>query len=70
MRIVVQNCVTNEYLTDIGTWSPAVKEAKVFRNSVDAYFHCTRHQVEHSQILLKFGRPELDVKLPVSESCK
>lgn len=70
MTIVVQNCLTKEYLSESEGWTPEFQDAKRFGSSVDAYFHCKQHSIPDSQVILAFGRPDFDVKLPVSASCK
>jgi len=39
-KIVTQNCLTKEYLTEQGTWDPAPAKAKGFACSWDAYEYC------------------------------
>ena len=70
MKIVAQNCLTKEYLTDKGTWDPAPAKAKVFDSSLKAYEHCRLHKIPDAQVVLKFNGGQFDVKLPVSDSCK
>ena len=70
MTIVVQNCITKEYLDEAGKWTLDDGQARVFRSTIDAYEHCKRHDVPDSQILLQFGRRDLDVSVPVSSNCR
>jgi hypothetical protein len=70
MKIVAQNCLTKEYLTEQGTWDPAPAKAKQFDSSMKAYEYCRLHKIPDAQVVLKFSRAQFDVKLPVSDNCK
>lgn len=70
MKIVAQNCLTKEYLTEQGTWDAAPAKAKIFDSSLKAYEHCRRNNIPHAEVVLKFNGPQFDVTLPVSETCK
>jgi len=69
VRVYVQNCKTQQYLTTDGRWTEKLSEALPFANTIDATLHCTKARVDHAQVVMKFGRPELDVTLPVSDDC-
>lgn len=70
MTIIVQNCITKEYLDDSGEWINDASKAKVFRGTIDAYEHCKAHDIPNSQIVLQFGRRDLDLTVPVSANCR
>jgi len=65
MTIVVQNCVTKEYLSKSGRWTSDVSRARVFASTIDAFYYCHNRGVANSVIMLKFDRKEFDVSIPV-----
>jgi hypothetical protein len=56
MKIVVQNWITKQFLTEIGTWTTALAHAKPFTTTFDAYHYCEDHSVPNSQVILQFDR--------------
>ena len=68
--ILIQNCQTREYLCQDGTWTKDLSRALHFASSLQATNHCEKIGINHAQVLLKFGRKELDVTLPVSQNCE
>ena len=70
MTIIVQNCVSGEYLKPNEKWTQEAGEAKVFAGTFEAYEYCKKHDIPDSQILLKFGRDDLDITMPVSANCR
>lgn len=70
MRILVQNCKTGEFLTDAGEWSRDVLRARNFESSGQAVSFCVRQDCGDVQVVLKFTRDDMDVKLPISAACK
>ena len=65
MTIVVQNCVTKEYLSESGRWTSDASSARVFASTIDAFYYCHNRGVANSVIMLKFDRKEFDVSIPV-----
>ena len=65
MTIVVQNCVTKEYLSKSGRWTTDASCARIFASTIDAFYYCHNRGVENSVIMLKFDRKEFDVSIPV-----
>ena len=65
MTIVVQNCVTQEYLSKNGRWSSDASCARVFPSTIDAFYYCHNRGIANSVIMLKFDRKEFDVSIPV-----
>lgn len=70
MRILVQNCTTGDFLTESGEWSPSPAQARSFGSSGQAVSFCVKQQCGDVQVVLKFERDDLDVKLPLSPICK
>lgn len=70
MRILIQNCKTGRFLTSNGGWCEDPAEARNFPSSGQAVNFCMAADCEDVQVILKFSRSELDVKLPLSASCK
>ena len=70
MRILVQNCKSGQFLTSDGEWSPDVLMAREFESSGQAVSFCVRKDCADVQVVLKFTRDDMDVKLPVSATCK
>ena len=76
MRIVIQNCVSGEYLKSVGAhteWTGDMKKALRFRSSQAAMVCCVDNRIPHAQIVLKFDYDhdgEYDITLPVSRECK
>jgi len=69
MTIVVQNCVTKEYLSNSGRWTSEGSHARVFASTIDAFYYCHNRRVADSVIMLKFDRREFDVSIPVKTTC-
>jgi hypothetical protein len=65
MTIVVQNCVTKEYLSKSGRWTTDASRARIFASTIDAFYYCHNRGVANSVIMLKFDRKEFDVSIPV-----
>jgi len=65
MTIVVQNCVTKEYLSKSGRWTIDPSRARIFASTIDAFYYCHNRGVANSVIMLKFERKEFDVSIPV-----
>ena len=53
-----------------GGWTRDLRCALSFASSLEATKHCDKAGIDHAEVLLKFGRKELDVTLPVSNDCK
>ena len=70
MRILVQNCKTGEFLTSTGDWSKDHISARSFESSGQAVNFCVRQDCADVQVVLKFSKDDLDVKLPLSATCK
>jgi hypothetical protein len=56
MRIVIQNWITKQFLTEAATWTSVLAQAKAFTTSFDAYHYCEQHAVLNSQVVLQFDR--------------
>ena len=65
MTIVVQNCVTKEYLSNSGRWTTDASGARIFASTIDAFYYCHNRRIANSVIMLKFDRKEFDVSIPV-----
>jgi hypothetical protein len=65
MTIVVQNCVTKEYLSNSGRWIADASRARIFASTIDAFYFCHNRGIANSVIMLKFDRKEFDVSIPV-----
>jgi hypothetical protein len=65
MTIVVQNCVTKEYLSKSGRWTTDASRARIFASTIDAFYYCHNRGVANSVIMLKFDREEFNVSIPV-----
>jgi hypothetical protein len=65
MRIVIQNWITKQFLTDTASWTPVLAQAKIFTTSFDAYHYCEEHAVPNSQVVLKFDRSKEHASQPV-----
>ncbi len=66
MTIVVQNCVTKEYISKSGRWTSDASRARIFASTIDAFYYCHNRGVANSVIMLKFDRKEFDVSIPVA----
>ena len=70
MQVYVQNCKTHEYLGKDGNWTPRLNQALPFPTSADAVLHCTKADIDHAQVLLRFPREDLNLILPVDDDCR
>ena len=66
MTIVVQNCVTKEFISKSGRWTSEASRARIFASTIDAFYYCHNRGVANSVIMLKFDRKEFDVSIPVA----
>lgn len=70
MRILIQNCKTGLYLTEDEAWCSDPTQARSFPSSGQAVSYCVRRECLDSQVVLKFEKDDLDVRLPLTQSCK
>ena len=68
MRILVQNCLTHQFLAGDDQWTEDHWKAQTFNNTNDALDACLRRRNAELQIVLKFDLPTLDVSLPLNPS--
>ena len=68
VEIFIQNCKTQEYLSADG-WTRDLTRAIRFPSSLDATKHCDTGHIKHAQVLLRFGRKELDLTLSFAGDC-
>jgi hypothetical protein len=69
VEIFIQNCKTQEYLSAEG-WTRDLTRAIRFPSSLDATKYCGTGHINHAQVLLTFGRQELDLTLSFGGDCK
>jgi hypothetical protein len=67
MRVLIQDCRSSQFYAGKGRWVASDKEAKDFEGSVAALNCITKEKLSRAQVLLKFPRTNLDVKLPTKE---
>ena len=69
MKVVIQDCVTKEFLNPENKWCSDPEEARVFGSSVEAIKFCLEHHLTEVQLFLQFadGDPRLDLVVPVRE---
>lgn len=70
MRVLIQNCKTENFLTPDHRLTENAHEALSFTNSVRAVQYMRANDFKDVQVLLTFPKREHNVKLPVSDSCK
>lgn len=69
MQVLIQNCDTLEFFTPQQSWTGQAEEAMDYKGTLAAAEEIRRRALTRAQILLKFGRPDLDIVLQLGE-CK
>jgi hypothetical protein len=65
MRVLVQNGDTGLFLKSDKLWTSQAVEARDFGSSVNAIQQALDMQLHHPAIILSFGDPKLDLKIPL-----
>lgn len=66
LKILVQNCITSEYLGKRGAWYPAEDEARIFPRAMEARDFCAAKKLKDAKIVVRFDSAEHDIEIPVS----
>jgi hypothetical protein len=64
MKVFIQNRKSGDYLSADGRWVPGRESALSFANSTDAFKYCLEQSLGDCDILMYYGRSDLDVRLP------
>lgn len=67
MKVFVKRLVTQEFLTDSGTWTPNSEQARDFKTSTDATNFCAVHAIGDSELVVQLPQNELGL-LPYTPS--
>lgn len=65
-KIVLQNRLSLLYLKESGEWTPDLSEAVDFTHVMDASSFAHRSEPGNLDIVMTFGDPRYDVRLPAS----
>jgi hypothetical protein len=70
VKVCIQNCLTQHYLSDGLDWVRTDARAKNFLSSVAAIDFVLSQRLADCDVVLKFDPGEYDVRLTVSENCR
>jgi hypothetical protein len=69
MRVLIQNCDTLKFFAAENGWTSSAEEATDFKGTLAAAHTIRRSALARAQIVLQFGRPDLDIVLQLGD-CK
>ena len=70
MLVLLQNCVTHEFLGPLNQWTEGKANARNFRSSAAAVEYCVHHEMPDCPLVMKFNGSRYDVVIPVSSECR
>jgi len=66
VKILVQHCITSEYLGKRGSWYSAEDDARLFPHAIEALDFCAAKKLKDAKIVLRFESAEHCIEIPVS----
>jgi len=66
MRVLLQDRQTAAFLDSNHQRTPSRDRALLFKSSSDAVEYCAQYSLIEYDIILDFGNPSLDVRIPVT----
>jgi hypothetical protein len=64
MRVFIRDTATREFYQGNGRWTKDQEKALVCKSATEAFDLCKEIHAK-AEVLLTFGRPSLDISLPV-----
>lgn len=66
LKRVIRSKETGKFFKD-GDWTENPDEATNFPSAAEAARACSTYQLRNAELILSFGRKELDVSLPICQ---
>jgi hypothetical protein len=67
MNIVLQNKGSLQFVGSSGSWTPHGENAQIFPNGLTAMMYCLHWRLPHIQIVARFGNPQFNFAVPVTD---
>lgn len=69
MKVLIQDCHSNEYFVGENLWALAPEQAQAFSSSVEAMEFMRARNLHHAKVVLKFPEPRYDIEVTKTADC-